>query len=322
MKKSMTWLTTSALLGGCVAGTVLMAAPASAAIRADMRGTITVTETADYSNEPGHYYHLKTLMQVALPGTLQPSTGVDTWTTDAAAITALQFERNNSYWDDDNQKWCPVSNRYVGWQPGANDTGPVQPYPTIGVSIGSTGLNQLSGKAMLDLSFYDSAFGFPKVTTTYCDGSTFEDQWRWIIDQHDQFAPYNSGLLGSWEVDNTPSDRLLSPQWIQFKKIGSQWRSQGSRTVNSGAYHMTVAWNLTSDAPSSQCVVPKPKKVKNKTVKQAKKIIKRAGFKPGKAMRTTQGGRKIKHGRVFGLQAKMFATRAPCGSKVHMYVHK
>lgn len=322
MKKSMAWLTTSALLSGCVAGTVAMAAPASAATRADMRGTITVTETADYSNEPGHFYHLRTMMQVALPGTLQQSTGQDTWTTDAAPITALEFERNATNWDYDNERWCPVSSRYVGWQPGLNETGPNYPYPTMGVSIGSTGLDQLAGKAKLDVSFYDSAFGFPKVSTTYCDGSSMEDQWRWIIDKHDQFAPYNYGLMGSWEVDNTPSNRLLSPQWIQFKKVGSQWRSQGSRTVDWGAYHMTVAWNLVSDAPSNQCVVPKAKKVKNMTVKQAKKIVKKAGFKPGKTLRSSQASRKIKHGRVFALQAKMFGTEAPCGSKVHMYVRK
>src|SRR5690606_25092364 len=113
---------------------------------------------------------------------------------------------------------------------------------------------------------------------------------------------------------------LVSPEWITFKKVGSRWVSQGTKVRTSGAYRLTVAWNLSSAIPSTECIVPKPKKVKDKTLKQAKKIVKKAGFKPGKAMRVSHN--KGKRGRVFGLQAKMFGTEAPCGSKVHMYIRK
>lgn len=188
----------------------------------------------------------------------------------------------------------------------------------VGVSFSSPSRDQLSGKAKAYVKLYNSG---PKATVTYsgnCGG--FSDDFD-VIDNQDQFNPFRKGLFSSWRVANTDSKVVVSPEWINLKKVGSRWVSKGTKILRSGGFYtVSVAWDLGSKTPSTRCAVPKTKTVKNKTVKKTKSIIKTAGFKPGKTFRSKT--KQVKRGRVFALTAEMFGTEARCGSKVDIYGRK
>lgn len=272
----------------------------------DLAGTITIVESADTATADSSYHH-RASMQLALQGPmywLHSGTGSEMSYT-SAAVQSISYVHNMTYVEGDIA--CSRNWNLTGWTT----------TPTVRISFGSTGRDQLSGKTKAHLELYNDSVQATAWVGGSCGG--YPENLS-IIDRQDQFAPTKKGIFSSWQVDNTESEVVVSPEWITFTKAGSRWVSQGAKTVNSGAYNLTVSWNLTSKVPSGQCVVPASKKVKNKTIAQAKKVIKKAGFKPGKAMRTKH--HKGKRGRVFGLQAKMFGKEAACGSKVHMYVRK
>lgn len=84
----------------------------------------------------------------------------------------------------------------------------------------------------------------------------------------------------------------------------------------SGAKTVTVSWNLRSKSPSRFCKVPPRRLVKGKTVGAGRRLLRRAGLRPG-GLIADWSARSVRPGRVTG-----YATGGPvpgarrCGSKV------
>ena len=308
MKRTIFGLTVAALLApALIAVTAPEAQAAKSAV--DVAGTITVTETADYASGDNTLHH-RASMVLALPGPMQwvySGTSSELSSVDAT-IQSINYTHEET-WPTPDDTICHRNRTITGWIGGDP--------PVVGVSFSSPSRDQLSGKAKAYAGLYDSRS--MAIVTYGGDCGGFDETYD-VIDKQDQFNPWRKGLFSSWMVDNADPKVVVSPEWINFKKVDSRWVSQGTKTLKSGNYTVKVSWNLTSKVPSTRCAVPKSKTVKNKTVKQTKKIINKAGFKPGKTHRSQTKG--VKRGRVFALSAEMFASEARCGSKVEIYVRK
>ena len=108
-------------------------------------------------------------------------------------------------------------------------------------------------------------------------------------------------VIGTGSFRNRePAAYLSPPPIVMRRQIDGRWRSKGAVIRRSGARTVRVAWDLTSTQPSDRCVPPSRARVRGKTPRQVRALLRRAGFRPGRALADSQS-RGVARGRVSDL---------------------
>lgn len=172
-----------------------------------------------------------------------------------------------------------------------------------------------------------------RINDKFCDGAELSRTLP-LIDDNDFNDNSTASVFGQDADPVGGPSASLSPGQIAFVRQGSVWRSQGSTTrsfrTDGGDFSfsedrtVTVTWDLTTSSPTRFCQLPTRKSLKNKSLKTAKKQLKRAGFRAGKVGKVRASG--VRKGRVSDVAARNYGHQnvrtAMCGSKVGIWVKR
>jgi hypothetical protein len=132
-------------------------------------------------------------------------------------------------------------------------------------------------------------------------------------------------VIGEGDWSNRAPTAYLAPDRIVMRRERGVWRSTGTQVREAPAggadvpKRITIAWELSSRRPSRHCALPADRLVRGRTVAHARRVLRRAGLRPGRVAPGFDG--RVRRGRAVGLLA--FPERpgaVPCGTAVGIQV--
>jgi hypothetical protein len=300
------------------------AAPAQAL---DLSGTITTREIQRSSD--GHDSKDVTVVW-HLSGSLEESAGFGEV---AARPQVVSYHDRTAYTTELGDPVC-YSREFGGWVQGAQN--PVQ--QRIAFTMASR--NHLTRRSPAELRLLDRGPAARLLSGDCAGGERSVSEVPFIGSDNqggEVLGLYDRVLIGLGNLETAtgreitqhgPASAYLAPGRVSFRLTKGRWRSVSSvsRTgtyaagiFGSGTKTVTVSWNLRSRTPGKFCTVPRRRLVKGKTVGAARRLLNRAGLRPG-GLIPDWSARSIRPGRVTG-----YATGGPvsgaqrCGSKVSMW---
>jgi hypothetical protein len=313
--------------GSALAIGMLAAGAAAPAHALDLSGTITTREVQRSSD--GHDTKDVTVVW-HLSGSLSASSGFGEAT---ARPEVLSYQDRTAYTTEFGDAVC-YSREFGGWVEGAQN--PVE--QRIAFTMASK--NELTRRSPAEVRLLDRGPAALQLSGD-CGGERSVSTVPFVGSDNqggEVLGLYRRVMIGLGNLETATGRTVtqyggpsayLAPGRVSFSLADGWWRSASSvsRTgryaagvFGSGTKTVTVSWNLRSKSPSKFCKLPARRLAKGKTVGAARRLLHRAGLRPG-GLIADWSARSVRPGRVTG-----YATGGPvpgaqrCGSKVSIWI--